>query len=65
MAGKWDQAIKGSSLLRCALLMAFRDECIALAPREACLCAASACWDIRAFFDTLQLEPILGEGLRL
>ena len=65
MAGKWDQAVRGSSSLRCALVRAFRDECIALASPDEHLCAASSCWDIRAFYDTLQLEPILREGLRL
>ena len=65
MAGKWDQAVRGSSSLRCALVRAFRDECVALSPPEESLCAASACWDIKAFYDTLQLQPILREGLSL
>ena len=47
------------------MLRAFCDECVFLEDEAKALFTSSACWDIKGFYDTLQIEQILKEGLRL
>ena len=65
VAGRWDQAIAGNSFPRVALLRAFCDKCLFFADEAKALFTSSASWDIKGFYDILQIEQILKEGLGL
>ena len=58
----WDTAVRGSSALRAAMLRAFRDEAVAEHQLKS-LTTASICWDIEAFYDSLDIVKVVEQSL--
>ena len=60
-AGHWDDAAKGNSSLRAAMLRVFADEKVTLCGGG--LVAAITLWDLKSFYDTPRIILVINHAL--